>query len=123
MQSFRSILAASALVFAVALPAFAETSSYVAHDMRASKLLNITVLNDKNEKIGTIEDIVLPANGGEASAVLTVDSMVGSHKMVKVPLSHVHVMADRTVMPGADGSKTALLAMQPYTFGLNGGGG
>jgi len=42
--------------------------------------------------------------------------------MVSVPLSHIHLAADKLAMPTA--TKEHLAAMQPWIFnGLNGGGG
>jgi len=56
-------------------------------------------------------------------AVLSVGAFTGGTKMLKVPVSHVHLKADTMMMPGADGTKAALVAMPAYTYGLNGGGG
>lgn len=117
MQKIRSILAASALVLMAAGPAFAQAEGYMP-DVRASKIMNVTVVNDKNEKIGTIQDIILSDKGGEPSAVLSVDGM---HKMVKVPFSHLHVMADKAVMPGKDGMKDMVKSMPAFEWMMVGG--
>jgi len=124
MKNFRSILAASALAICFAAPAMAQTYYMTTdHSMRVSKLLNTPVYNDHNEKIGLVDDVLLSSTGGEAMAVLSVGGFTGGTKMVKVPVSHVHLKADTMMMPGADGTKAALVAMPAYTYGLNGGGG
>jgi uncharacterized protein YrrD len=91
--------------------------------MRTSKLIGTTVYNDHNEKIGTIDDIMIPAGGGEATAVLSVGGFLGvGKKLVKVPLSHLQLTSAKPMMP-ADGGKAALTAMPKYSYGFGGGGG
>ena len=71
------------------------------HNMRSSKLIGMTVYNEQNEKIGVIDDIMLPVFGGEVTAVVSVGGFLGvGEKLIKVPLSHVHFMADKPMMPG-----------------------
>jgi sporulation protein YlmC with PRC-barrel domain len=124
MKNFRSILAATALVLSAAsLPARAADMMTADHAVRVSHLLHASVYNDQNQKIGEIDDVLLPATGGEASAVLSVGQFTGGSKMVKVPLSHVHLDAAHMTMPGKDGMKPALVAMPAYTYDLMGGGG
>ena len=124
MTKFRSILAASVLALGFAGSAHAQMFYMTtSHEMRASKLIGTPIYNDHNEKIGMIDDVVVPEKGGEAMAVLSVGGFVGGNKMVRVPLSHVQGKGDKVMMPGADGEKTALMKMPPYSYGLNGGGG
>ena len=120
MRSYRSALAVSLLVLGVATQVMAQNLTFPAfmtadHSMRASKMMGMAVYNDRNEKIGVIDDITLPATGGEVSAILSVGGFVGGgEKLVKVPLSHVHFEASKPMMP--DGDKTALMAMPKYTY-------
>jgi len=119
MNNFRSVLAASLLVFSVAGPAFAQQQSlppYMTTDnnMRSSKIIGMAVYNEKGEKIGVLDDIMLPTMGGEVTAVLSVGGFLGiGEKMIKVPLSHVHFMAGKPMM---EGDKTALMAMPTYSY-------
>jgi hypothetical protein len=46
--------------------------------------------------------------------------MTGTHKMVKVPFSHLHVMADKAVMPGKDGMKDMVTKMPTFEW-MSGG--
>jgi sporulation protein YlmC with PRC-barrel domain len=124
MRGITSFLAASALALASATPALAQTTTTHDHDMRASRLIGTQVYNDRNEKIGQIDDILLPASGGEPKAVLSVGAYLGGGtKLVQVPLNHVQPQTDRMVMAGADGTKPALTTMPRYTYDLMGGGG
>ncbi len=119
MRGFRSIVALSMLTFVVTVPAIAQMQTlppYMTADsnMRSSKLIGMPVYNEHNEKIGTIDEILLPAKGGEVTAVLSVGGFLGvGEKMIEVPLSHVHFMADRTMM---EGDKAALMAMTKYDY-------
>src|SRR5476651_2311037 len=115
MKNFRSILTVSLLALSVAGPVMAQSLTlppYMTadHNMRSSKLIGMTVYNDRNEKIGVFEDIMLPTAGGEVTAVLSVGGFLGGgEKLVKVPLSHVHFLADKPAAPVMpDGSKAAL---------------
>jgi len=125
MKGFRSILVVSLLAIGTAMAPSARAQMFymtTSHDMRSSKLVGMAVYNDRNEKIGTIDEILLPATGGEVTAVLSVGGFLGiGEKLVKVPLSHVHFMSDKPTMPGGD--KAALMAMPKYAYGFGGGGG
>jgi sporulation protein YlmC with PRC-barrel domain len=89
------------------------------HNMRSSKMIGMAVYNERNEKIGVLDDILLPAAGGEVTAVLSVGGFLGvGEKMIKVPLSHVHFMTEKAMM---EGDKAALSAMPRYSY--FGGGG
>lgn len=125
MKSLRTVLAVSLLAFSVATPVLAQSLAlpeYMTadHNMRAGKIIGMPVFNEQGEKIGTIDDVLLPSSGGEVTTVLNVSGFVGGHKMVKVPLSHVRFGTDKPMMPG--GEKTAVMAMPSYDYVQMGGG-
>ena len=130
MKKYTMILAVVMVVFAAGAPAMAQNeaqtySTYMTpdHNMRSSKLLGLPVYNDHGEKIGLIDDLMLPAMGGEVTAVVSVGGFLGGGtKLVKVPLSHVRFTSNKPMMVG-DGSKTALMAMSYYTYSMPGGAG
>jgi sporulation protein YlmC with PRC-barrel domain len=130
MKKYTMILAVVMVAFAAGAPAMAqnEASAYPAymtpdHNMRSSKLLGLPVYNDHGEKIGLIDDIMLPAMGGEVTAVVSVGGFLGGGpKLVKIPLSHVQLTSNKPMMVG-DGSKKALMAMSYYTYSMPGGAG
>jgi sporulation protein YlmC with PRC-barrel domain len=123
MKSIRSILMVSLMAVSAAAPAHAQMFYMTGdHNMRSSKVIGMAVYNDHNEKIGVIDDILLPTTGGEVTAVLSVGGFLRvGEKMVKVPLSHVHFMAEKPMMP--DGDKAALMTMPKYSYTYNGVGG
>jgi sporulation protein YlmC with PRC-barrel domain len=131
MRSYIMIVAVAMVAFTAAAPAMAqnEAQSYPAymtsdHNMRTSKLIGLPVYNDQGAKIGTIDDIMLPAKGGETTAVISVGGFLGvGSKLVKIPLSHVSFTSGKPTMMG-DGSKTAMMAMPYYTYsgGVSSGG-
>jgi sporulation protein YlmC with PRC-barrel domain len=93
------------------------------HSLRASKLLNAPIYNAKGEEIGTIDDILVDPNTGEARAVVAIGNYVGTaDAMVAVPLSSVQIGAGHHVMPKA--TKDNLAAMRPWKYrsDLEGGG-
>lgn len=93
------------------------------HSMRASKLIGMAVYNDQGTSVGKVVEILVTSGAAEPSVILSVGDFVGGgNKMVSVPLSHVHLAADKLAMPTA--TKEHLTAMPSWTFtGLNGGGG
>jgi sporulation protein YlmC with PRC-barrel domain len=114
-----SLMAAGLTVTAMAQSEVPSSASYAFmtadHNMRSSKMIGMPVYNEHNEKIGTIEEILLPAAGGEVTAVISVGGYLGvGEKMVKVPLSHVHFAANKPAMMAAD--KQTLMAMSSYSY-------
>jgi sporulation protein YlmC with PRC-barrel domain len=131
MKNYSTILAVAMVAFAAAAPVMAqnEASTYAAaymtadHNMRSSKLIGLPVYNDHGEKIGVIDEIMLPAKGGEVTAAVSVGGFLGGGaKLVKIPLSHVQLTGGKPTMVG-DGTKTALMAMPTYTYSMPGGAG
>lgn len=121
MRKYNMIAVVAMVAISIAAPVMAQSlvppASYMTtdHNMRSSKMIGMPVYNDHSEKIGVIDDILLPASGGEVTAILSVGAFLGGgEKMVKVPLSHVHFVADKPMMP--DGDKKSLLAMPKYTY-------
>lgn len=100
---------------ALAAPALADSTVMTAdHAARASKLIGTSVYNAQNEKIGTLDDILVPAAGGAPSAVVSVGGYVGGgDKSVLVPLSHVRFHDGEMVMSV---TKAQLVSMKSYVF-------
>ncbi len=93
------------------------------HTMRASKLIGMTVYNNENTAVGKVEDILVTEGATEPTVILSVGGFLGlGSKLVKVPLGHVHLAADKFAMPTA--TKEHLAGMPAWAFtGLEGGGG
>lgn len=131
MNTLKTLTAAAALALAFApqttITASAQSLSYSTivaqdHSMRGSKLIGMEIFNEKGEKIGKIEDILVKGTASEPMAVLSVPgAKSGETRMVAVPLSHVNLKSDKASMAA---TKIELAAMPTWQFqGLAGGGG
>lgn len=92
--------------------------------MRASKIVGSAVYNDKNEKIGSVDDIVI-GNDKTLNAVLSVGGFLGmGSKMVEVPFDRLQFgntkqsSDNRVVMPGV--TKETLTGMPDYHYANRG---
>jgi hypothetical protein len=87
---------------------------------RISKLIGSSVYNEQNEKIGSLDDLILKDGDRIAMGVVSVGGFLGmGNKLVAVPYDHLHLETDKDqtkiTMPGA--SKEALNAMPTFTYG------
>jgi sporulation protein YlmC with PRC-barrel domain len=144
MNNLRSLTAAIALTAALAAPAFAQTSTSPANnppvasptanttassssdtssstymtadkDVRASKVIGASVYNDHDQKIGTVDELLMDPNHDVTQAVLSVGGFLGvDSKLVAVKIDRLSVKPDRIVMAGA--TKDGLTKMPTYTF-------
>jgi hypothetical protein len=93
--------------------------------VRASKVIGASVYNDHNEKIGSIDDILMGKDNQPATAIISVGGFLGiGSKLVGVPYDKLQFgdtssnNGNRVVMPGAD--KNALNGMPDYHYTKNG---
>jgi sporulation protein YlmC with PRC-barrel domain len=83
-------------------------------------LLKKNVTNDKNEKIGTIDDIIVSPSkeAGRPAAtfvIIGVGGFLGIGKRdVAIPIEQVQLQGTRYVLPGA--TKDALKALPPFVY-------
>lgn len=85
---------------------------------RASRMIGTTVLNDKNEKIGTVDDLIVSPNDQVLFAVLSVGGFLGiNRRLVAVPYSELKVDNEgrKIILPGA--SKDALSNLPEFHYG------
>nr|WP_294510228.1 PRC-barrel domain-containing protein [uncultured Rhodopila sp.] len=92
--------------------------------VRASKVIGSSVYNDKDEKVGSVDDLVI-GNDQKLQAVIDVGGILGvGGRMVEVPYTKLQFgnvkgsSDNRVVLPGA--TKDALNAMPAYHFANNG---
>ncbi|WP_428484197.1 PRC-barrel domain-containing protein [Rhodopila sp.] len=88
--------------------------------LRISKLIGSAVYNDQNEKVGTVDDLIMKDGNQIVMAVVSVGGFLGiGNKLVAVPYDQIHLETDnngtKVAMPGA--SKDALNAMPTFTYG------
>lgn len=117
------------------MPAFAGTTSLfaipsradqlvavdvrpLAEAYRASRMIGSAVLNDKNEKIGTVDDLIVSPNDRVLFAVLSVGGFLGiNRRLVAVPYSELKLDNEgrKIILPGA--SKDALSNLPEFHYG------
>ncbi len=97
-------------------PALADTG-----DVRASKVIGSSVYNDRDEKIGSVDDLLIGRDSKPLTAVISVGGFLGAgNKLVAVPYSSLKFgdakagSDNRVVMPGA--TKQSLKSMSDYHF-------
>jgi len=86
------------------------------NQLRAGKLVGASVYNDKNQSVGSIDDILLSQDQDKAqTAVISVGGFLGmGSKLVSVPFDKLKIEKDKVVMPGA--TQDALKKMPEYKF-------
>ena len=147
----RSLIAAS-LLGSIALPALAQspsvgnaTSTPATHetrnvpapatvpsqrnaaltdqgDVRASKLIGSSVYNDRDEKVGSVDDVILGKENRANEVVVSVGGFLGmGTKLVAVPYDQLRLgdaknasSDNKVVMPGA--TKDTLKAQQEFHY-------
>ena len=84
-------------------PATASDSSFQG-DWRASKLVGLNVYNDKNESIGSINDLLTDKSGNIKVAVISVGGFlgVGSH-LVAIPFDKIKFVNEPVAYTGVSG--------------------
>jgi sporulation protein YlmC with PRC-barrel domain len=94
-----------------ATPEFLTADRHV----RAGRLIGSAVYNDRKEKIGSVDELLLDEHHEVTSAILSVGGFLGTgSKLVKVPYGDLHVAGDAIVMPGA--TRNALTQMPTYEY-------
>jgi hypothetical protein len=124
MKTLSTIVAATALAFAFAapVPGFAQEVYFGPiivmpdHSMSVKSMIGAPVYNDKHEKIGTIETVMVKPSAEQPMAVLSVGSYLGKgSRMVAVPLSHLQVEGKAAMMM-AGATKAMLESMPIYAI-------
>jgi sporulation protein YlmC with PRC-barrel domain len=73
-------------------------------DWRASKVVGLSVYNDKNESLGTINDLLMDRNGNIKAAVLGVGGFLGvGEHLVAVPFDKIKFVNEPVAYAGTAG--------------------
>jgi sporulation protein YlmC with PRC-barrel domain len=78
-------------------------------DVRASKLIGAAVYNDRNEKVGSVDDLVMGKDNKVDDVIVSVGGFLGiGNKLVSVPYTQLQLgdtknasSSNKVVMPGA----------------------
>jgi sporulation protein YlmC with PRC-barrel domain len=82
---------------------------------RVSKMLHADVRNDKGEKIGKVDDLIVKPDGTLTIAVIDVGGFLGmGSKRVAIPVSQFSEVKPHLVLPGA--TKDALKALPTFEY-------
>jgi hypothetical protein len=84
---------------------------------RASRIIGATVYNERNESIGSVDDLILPQGNASPMAVVSVGGFLGiGAKLVAVPMSDLRWSAadNRWTITGA--TKESLTSLPSYSY-------
>jgi|SwirhisoilCB3_FD_contig_101_112626_length_785_multi_5_in_0_out_0_2 hypothetical protein len=83
--------------------------------VRVGKVIGSTVYNDKDQSIGSIDDVLMSHDNKANTAVISVGGFLGmGAKLVSVPFDQLKIEKDKIVMPGA--TQDALKGMPEYKY-------
>ena len=82
---------------------------------RASKMIHTDVYNEKNEKIGRVDDLIVAPNGSLSAAIIDVGGFLGmaAHR-VAIPIQQFKQIAPKAILTGA--SKEALKKLPEFEY-------
>lgn len=79
------------------------------------QILDRKVYNDKNEKLGKVDDVIVSPDKSVSWAIIGVGGFLGlGKKDVAIPISQLHMEKDRFVLPNA--TKEAVKAMPEFQY-------
>jgi sporulation protein YlmC with PRC-barrel domain len=85
-------------------------------DWRASKVVGLNVYNEKNENVGSINDLLMEKSGSIKAAVISVGGFLGmGAKLVAVPFDKVKFSSEPVAYTGTAGAPNAGGAKPPAT--------
>jgi sporulation protein YlmC with PRC-barrel domain len=78
-------------------------------------ILGKAVYNDKNEKIGTVDDLIITPDRSVSYAIIGAGGFLGIGKHdVAIPMSQLKLEKDKFILPGA--TKEALKALPKFEY-------
>lgn len=87
----------------------------LASGYRASKVVGATVYNENNDKIGTIDDLIVNPKDSATYVVLSVGGFLGmGTHLVAVPFSSLQVAGKQMLLRG--GTKDSLKALPEFRY-------
>src|SRR5207253_3865394 len=97
-------------------PAAASTSSSFQGNWRTSKVVGLSVYNDSNESLGSINDLLADKSGNIKAVVIGVGGFLGvGEHLVAVPMDKVKFVEEPIAYTGASSSAPATGGARPST--------
>src|SRR4051794_14247991 len=94
----------------------AASASSLQGDWRASKMAGLSVYNDKNESVGSINDLLTDKSGNIKAVVIGVGGFLGvGEHLVAVPLDKVKFVNEPVVYAGANAPASGATGTRPAT--------
>lgn len=82
---------------------------------RVSKIIGAAVQNEQNQRVGTVDDLIVTSDDKITMAVVSVGGFLGvGNKLVAVPWGQLKAEGDHLVLPGA--SKDSMNAAPNFQF-------
>jgi sporulation protein YlmC with PRC-barrel domain len=95
-------------------PVTASDSASYQGNWRASKLVGLSVYNDNNESLGSINDLLTDKSGNIKAVIIGVGGFLGvGEHLVAVPLDKIKFVNEPVVYAGAGGAKTSPTSTLP----------
>lgn len=92
-----------------------EVTQAIALGHRASKLIGATVYNEQDEKVGTVDDLIVAPDRSLSYAVVSVGGFLGIGKrLVAIPVEQLRDEKGKVILPGA--TKEALKALPEFQY-------
>jgi sporulation protein YlmC with PRC-barrel domain len=97
-------------------PATASDSSFQGSTWRASKVVGLSVYNDNNESLGSINDLLTDKNGNIKGVVIGVGGFLGvGEHLVAIPFDKIKFVNEPVVYTGASANPNAPAGTRPPT--------
>jgi sporulation protein YlmC with PRC-barrel domain len=92
-----------------------EVTQAIAVGHRASKLIGTPVYNEQEERIGSIDDLIISPDRAVSFAVVSVGGFLGlGGRLVAIPVEQLREEKDRLILPGA--TKEALTKLPEFKY-------
>jgi uncharacterized protein YrrD len=92
-----------------------EVTKVIAVGPRASKLIGAPVYNEQEERIGSVDDLIISPDRSVSFAVVSVGGFLGlGGRLVAIPVEQLQEKEDRFVLPGA--TKEALAKLPEFRY-------
>ena len=92
-----------------------EVTQAIAVGHRASKLIGAPVYNEQEERIGSIDDLIISPDRAVSFAAVSVGGFLGlGGRLVAIPVEQLRAEKDRLILPGA--TKEALTKLPEFKY-------